>query len=462
MNKLCSFTKSVVVAGAVIVVTAGVSPFLLPGSSDLKDLSEDQINQLVEKTFQTKCADCHKPGQTIPGLMNSLSGGLIQRDIDNAIRMFNMNTPYSLATLSKIEHSLEAGTMPPPAYTAVHWGTTMSGLEKAAMLQWVKNERAKSTIAQLVDAAFATQSIQPVPDQLAVNQKKATVGELLFNDKRLSNDNTVACSTCHLLTKGGTDNLPVSVGVRGQKGGINAPTVFNAVFHTIQFWDGRAKNLQEQAGGPPLNPVEMGYTHPSDWSKIIDKLKADPELTAKFMKAYPQGYSAETITNAIAEYEKTLITPNSPFDKFLKGDSNAISAEAKEGYALFMKYGCQMCHTGVALGGQSFEFADLKGDFFEGRSMTNDDKGRMNFTKNKGDIHKFRVPTLRNVALTWPYMHDASAKNLHEAVVKMFRYQIGDKAPNKTDVNKIVSFLRTLTGELNGKPLQGQPVADAK
>lgn len=461
MNKLCSLTKSIGVAGGAIVVAAVLSPFFLPGSPDLKNLSPEQIDELVQDTFQTKCASCHKPGETVPGLMNTLSGGLIQRDIDNAIRMFNMDKPYSLATLSKIEHSVESGTMPPPAYTVVHWGTTMSGLEKAAMLQWVKKQRAEFDIARLLGEKFSTTAIGPIPDSIPVDPKKAAVGDLLFNDKRLSDDNTVSCATCHSLDKGGTDNLPVSEGVRGQKGGINAPTVFNAAFHTIQFWDGRAKDLQEQAGGPPLNPVEMGYQHPDDWNKIIEKLKADPELTAKFLEAYPEGYSAETITDAIAEYERTLITPNSPFDKFLKGDESAISNEAKEGYALFRKYGCQMCHTGVALGGQSFEFADLKGDFFEGRDLTNDDKGRMNFTKEEADIHKFRVPTLRNIDLTWPYMHDASAQTLHDAVVKMFRYQIGDKSPAKGDVAKIVAFLRTLTGEHNGKPLSGKSASDS-
>ena len=456
MNKLCSLTKSIGIAGGVIVVVAALSPCFLPGSSDVKNLSTEQIDRLVQETFETKCASCHKPGETVPGLMNTLSGGLIQRDIDNAVRMFNMDHPYSLATLSKIEHSVESGTMPPPAYTVVHWGTTMSLLEKNAMLQWVKQQRSQFDIAQLLGERFSSTAIAPIPDSIPVDPKKAAVGELLFNDTRLSNDNTVSCATCHALNKGGTDNLPFSEGVRGQKGGINAPTVFNAAFHTIQFWDGRAKDLQEQAGGPPLNPVEMGYQHPDDWNKIIAKLNADTELTAKFLAAYPQGYSAETITNAIAEYERTLITPNSPFDKYLKGDESAISNEAKEGYALFKKYGCQMCHTGVALGGQSFEFADLKGDFFGGRELTNDDKGRMNFTKNEADMHKFRVPTLRNIALTWPYMHDASAENLHEAVIKMFRYQIGDNSPINGDVKKIVDFLRTLTGELNGKPLSGQ------
>lgn len=449
------------IAGGTIIVAAALSPLFLPEPSKLGDLSNEQIDILVQKTFDTKCAACHKPGETVPGLMNTLSGGLIQRDIDKAIRMFNMDKPYSLATLSKIEHSVNSGSMPPPAFTVVHWGTTMSGLEKAALLQWVKKQRSESDVAQLLHQKFATTAIGPIPDSIPVDPKKAAVGELLFNDKRLSNDDTVSCATCHSLDKGGTDNLAVSEGVKGQKGGINAPTVFNAAFHTIQFWDGRAKDLQEQAGGPPLNPIEMGYEHPDDWNKIITKLKADPELSAKFLAAYPQGYSAETITDAIAEYERTLITPNSPFDKFLKGDENAISKDAKEGYALFLQYGCQMCHTGVALGGQSFEFADLKGDFFGGRELTDADKGRMSFTKDSADMHKFRVPTLRNIALTWPYMHDASANDLHEAVIKMFKYQIGDKSPSKGDVNKIVAFLHTLTGELNGKPLSGKTSSES-
>ena len=285
---------------------------------------------------------------------------------------------------------------------------------------------------------------------------KVALGYKLFHDVRLSTDNTVSCASCHSLEKAGTDNLPTSTGVRSQKGGINAPTVFNAAFHAKQFWDGRAANLQEQAGGPPLNPVEMGYEHPDDWKKIAAKLDQDTAFAAEFKKVYPQGFTGETITNAIAEYEKTLITPNSPFDRYLKGDENAISENAKKGYKLFLKLGCQTCHTGPAMGGQSFEYADLKGDFFAGRAKTNDDNGLMNFSKKESDRHRFRVPTLRNVELTWPYMHDASAQTLEEAITKMYHYQLGYDKLDKKEVRLLVAFLKTLTGEYNGKPVQGE------
>ena len=154
--------------------------------------------------------------------------------------------------------------------------------------------------------------------------------------------------------------------------------------------------------------------------------------------------------------KKTLITPNSPFDRYLKGDENAISENAKKGYRLFLKLGCQTCHTGPAMGGQSFEYADLKGDFFAGRAKTNDDNGLMNFSKKESDRHRFRVPTLRNVELTWPYMHDASAQTLEEAITKMYHYQLGYDKLDKKEVSLLVAFLKTLTGEYNGKPVQGE------
>ncbi len=462
MNKLCSLSKSVLIAGGTFVVSAALSPLLIPGSPSPQKLSPAQAKALVEATLKNKCSECHVPGYTRLGLLNTLSGGLQARHIRNGIRAFDMSQPMTEVTWAKLEHAISSGSMPPPSFTAVHWGSTLKPQEKDAILNWIRDTRVSKYAGSPVAPQFKTEPIQPIPDALPVDARKVALGEKLFHDKRLSIDNTVACSTCHVLDKAGTDNLPVSEGVKGQKGGINAPTVFNAAFHFIQFWDGRAKNLEEQAGGPPLNPVEMGYAHPEDWNAIANKLKQDEPLTKEFLAVYPEGYSAKTITNAIAEYEKTLITPNSPFDRYLKGDENAISKEAKEGYALFKKNGCQVCHVGVAMGGQSFEFADLKGNFFGNRPLTQDDNGRMNFTKSQSDIHKFRVPTLRNVALTWPYMHDASAKTLAEAVDKMFNYQIGQPKPTKEEVSKIVAFLNTLTGEYNGKPLRGQPAMDAQ
>ena len=418
MSKTCSFIKAGAILGGTVIVTAAVAPLFLP-NQNVKPLTSAQAAEITAQTMNSKCADCHKPGTHISELVNTLSGGLLARHIRDGQRSYNMEEPPTAVTLSKLEHVLQINSMPPTSYTMVHWGSTLTLREKNAMLQWIKDERLK-IFGDMVGEEYALSPLAPIPDALPTDPAKVALGYKLFHDVRLSTDNTVSCASCHSLEKAGTDNLPTSTGVRSQKGGINAPTVFNAAFHAKQFWDGRAANLQEQAGGPPLNPVEMGYEHPDDWKKIAAKLDQDTAFAAEFKKVYPQGFTGETITNAIAEYEKTLITPNSPFDRYLKGDENAISENAKKGYKLFLKLGCQTCHTGPAMGGQSFEYADLKGDFFAGRAKTNDDNGLMNFSKKESDRHRFRVPTLRNVELTWPYMHDASAQTLEEAITPPF------------------------------------------
>lgn len=456
MSKIRSFIQAGAILAGTVIVVAAVAPLFLPSHPGADNLSSAEAAEITAHTLATKCADCHKPGTTIPGLVNTLSGGLLARHIKDGLRSYNMDEEPNAVTLSKLEHVLAISSMPPVSYSVIHWGSTMTPLEKAAMQKWIKDERLQ-IFGHMIGEEYALAPISPIPDALPTDPDKVMLGYKLFHDVRLSTDNTVSCASCHSLEKAGTDNLATSTGVRGQKGGINAPTVFNAAFHTKQFWDGRAANLQEQAGGPPLNPVEMGYEHPEDWTKIAAKLDADPELAAAFKKVYPEGFTGETITNAIAEYEKTLITPGSPFDKYLKGDENAISDNAKKGYRLFLKLGCQTCHTGPAMGGQSFEYADLKGDFFAGRTKTADDNGLMNFTKKESDKHRFRVPTLRNVELTWPYMHDASAHTLEAAITKMYHYQLGYDKLDKQEVSLLVSFLKTLTGEYQGKPVQGEP-----
>ncbi len=196
----------------------------------------------------------------------------------------------------------------------------------------------------------------------------------------------------------------------GRRGPINAPTVFNSVFNVEQFWDGRAATLQDQAGGPPLNPIEMAS---KSWDEIIAKLEKDPQLKAQFLEVYPQGFSGENITDAIAEFEKTLITPDSPFDKWLRGDENALTAQQKKGYQLFKDNKCATCHGGIILGGRSFEPLGLKKDFNFGE-ITAADIGRMNVTKEERDKLRQKVPGLRNVALTAPYFHrgDGNDSNL--------------------------------------------------
>ena len=420
--------------------------------------------QSVGALVQEKCLACHTRNlelpfyARIPGIKE-----IIERDFKDGLRAMDLRTelvdaakdaPPSEVVLSKMEWVMQNNTMPPAKFAAVHWGSSLTDPEKKAILTWVKESRAKHYAVKGMAESRANEPVQMIP-AVAVDAQKAALGQKLFNDKRLSGDNTVACVSCHGLDKGGTDNLRFAEGVRKQFGDINAPTVFNAAFNTRQFWDGRAANLQEQAGGPPFNPIEMDS---KDWNQIIAKLSQDKELTTEFTVVYPRGWTGENITDAIAEYEKTLLTPNSPFDQWLAGNDNAISEEAKQGYVRFKAYRCASCHVGKTLGGQSFEYMDLKKDYFADRgNPLGSDVGLKGFSKKDEDLHKFKTPTLRNVELTSPYMHDGTVTSLDEAVRVMGVYLAGMDVPAQ-DRTSIVAFLRTLTGEFQGKPLTGKVV----
>jgi cytochrome c peroxidase len=281
------------------------------------------------------------------------------------------------------------------------------------------------------------EAIKPIPEQMEVDQKKVRLGKKLFFDPILSKDHTISCATCHDLQNGGDDGLQFSFGIHGQRGGINAPTVYNAVFNFRQFWDGHAKDLKEQASGPIENPIEMGH----DMKSLVAQLKQQKIYKEMFDRAYPDGVTQTNITDAIAEYEKTLITPNAPFDYYLKGDTHAISKEAKEGYRLFKYKGCIICHNGVNVGG------NLYNKFGIYKDANSSSLGRYSVTKRESDKFVFKVPSLRNVALTAPYMHDGRIKTLYEAVEFMSQYQLGRFMEEK-EIRAIEAFLRTLTGKL--------------
>lgn len=309
-----------------------------------------------------------------------------------------------------------------------------------------------------VSAAQAGEPLQPIPLQVPLDAAKVALGERLFNDKRLSRDNTVACASCHNLAKGGADGLVTAVGIGGAKGPINTPTVFNSGYQFRQFWDGRAASLEEQAAGPVHNPKEMG----SNWADVLVKLGQDKALVAQMQQAYPEGLQATNIQDAIATYERSLFTPNARIDRYLRGDKAALTSDELRGYQLFKAYGCVACHQGVNVGGNMFQTFGVMGDYFAKRGNPTDaDLGRYNVTKQASDRHVFKVPSLRNVALTAPYFHDGSAKTLGDAVDVMFKYQLGRSA-SAQDKDLIVKFLHTLTGELNGKPLAPEGGAAAR
>lgn len=282
----------------------------------------------------------------------------------------------------------------------------------------------------------AKEPITPIPLDIPVNTPKANLGKELFFDTILSKDNTLSCHSCHLLNQGGDDNSQFSVGIDGKVGNINAPTILNSTFNFVQFWNGRAKNLQEQAMGPITNPIEMGHS----FEELIKKLEKTP-YKQKFDSIYKDGITPFNLTNAIAEYEKTLITPNAPFDKYLNGDENAISNETKQGYELFKTQGCIACHHGVNVGG------NLYAKFGVISQLQSDSKGRYEVSKNELDEYYFKVPTLRNIELTAPYLHDGRIDNLEDTVKFMAHYQLG-KSLTQEDVEKIVLFLKSLTGKI--------------
>lgn len=282
----------------------------------------------------------------------------------------------------------------------------------------------------------------PILKNQNLNARKVALGRDLFHDVRLSHDETISCAFCHDLNRGGVDRLPRSIGVGVQEGGINSPTVYNAALNFRQFWDGRAATLEEQAAGPIHNPVEMA----SSWDEVLPRLNNDSKLVARFQAIYSTGPSPDAIVDAIAEFERSLLTP-SRMDRWLLGEDHALNAQELKGYQLFRQYGCTACHQGANVGGNMYQRFGIMKDYFEKKSNpTNADLGRYNVTRREEDRYVFKVPTLRNITLTAPYFHDASAQSLHEAVSLMGYYQLGMELPPE-DIQSIVIFLYTLTGE---------------
>ena len=306
--------------------------------------------------------------------------------------------------------------------------------------------------ARTPDSASAKREdepIKPISTALQLNAAKVTLGDKLFHEARLSSDNTISCASCHALDKGGTDRRARSIGIKEAEGAINSPTVFNSGFNFKQFWDGRAENLEAQVDGPLKAVAEMD----SKWEDVLQKLRADAGYLAAFKQVYPDGVQRDNVKNAIAEFERSLVTPNARFDRWLRGDEKAITAEELQGYRKFKNYGCTSCHQGVNVGGNMFETLGAVREYFVERgNITKADLGRFNVTGREEDRHVFKVPSLRNVALTPPYFHDGSARTLDDAVKVMARHQLGRPLP-EADAALIVKFLQTLTGEYNGRPL---------
>jgi len=294
----------------------------------------------------------------------------------------------------------------------------------------------------------------PAPAENPTTAARAELGKMLYFDTRFSSTGTVSCFSCHNVMEGGDDHRPTSIGVHGQVGGRNAPTVWNAAFQSVQFWDGRASSLEEQSKGPPTNPIEMGM---KNLDETIGRVRAIPGYQPFFEAAFGKGdvVTIDNAAKAVAAYERTLITPNSPYDRFVKGDKQAMTAQQQRGMETFTAVGCTACHSGPVFNGaaglpvgQGFfvKFPTFPGSVYDKRYNLTADTGRFQVTGEEADRNMWRVPMLRNLTYTAPYFHNGSVTSLDEAVRVMGKTQL-DRDLNDTEVRDIVAFLGALDGE---------------
>ncbi|OGT22383.1 MAG: hypothetical protein A2V90_00460 [Gammaproteobacteria bacterium RBG_16_57_12] len=291
--------------------------------------------------------------------------------------------------------------------------------------------------------------ILPLPLTIAVNPDKVNLGLRMFEDKRLSRDGSIACRSCHYLDKGGADHEPYSRSIDGGLRSTNTPSIFNLAYADLYGWYGMRSTLGDLAEAIIKSPQGLA----SDWPAIMYYLEQDPRYLASFKRIYPDGIQPANIKDALSEYMRSLITPNARFDRYLRGEANAISAGELEGYRLFKEYGCASCHQGINIGANMNAPYDLfRGDLNQNSHSDEHTLGRYNKTGLDADKYIFRVPSLRNVAQTAPYFHDGSAEDLEDAIDAMSHYMLGREMPT-ADRKKIAMFLRTLSGEWHGKPL---------
>lgn len=450
--------KKIILGSVILLMILLFAVYNIVNRMPSKDLPLNQ--QVYEILSDAECLVCHSYDAELPFYAKiPLVRRPIYRDINAALKEENLkpvmdslakDLPISITAVNKIEQIAIKGNMPPAKFYLLHWGSQLTDEKCEVIIEWAKQQRLQGYLAQLEDQELAdklaSEPVFPILYDIPVDSAKVELGYKLYHDARLSLDNTISCASCHGLETGGVDNKQFSEGVDGKLGGVNAPTVYNAVYNFVQFWDGRAATLAAQAAGPPLNPVEMAST---SFDEIIAKLEKDKALTAEFKKVYPEGYSEATITDAIQEFEKTLVTKNSSFDKYMLGDNAAMTEQQIAGYEDFKKYSCATCHSGVNFGGNTYELMGTRSNYFSARGteITTEDLGRYKETKSEYDRHKFKVPGLRNIALTAPYFHDGTITSLKNAIMYMGEYQL-DVDLTQQEVENIEAFLNALTGEI--------------
>ena len=317
-----------------------------------------------------------------------------------------------------------------------------------------KSEHSPSATATIDPAKL--ELFAPLPDVMAsktnpITEEKVALGRMLYYEKRLSKSQQIACNSCHILSSYGVDGQPTSDGHKRQKGDRNSPTVYNAAGHSVQFWDGRAPDVEAQAKGPVMNPVEMAM--PTE-KVVVAVVKSMPEYVVAFKKAFPEDkdpISYDNMAKAIGAFERKLVTP-SRWDKFLHGDQNALSAEEKAGFNAYIEAGCQSCHVGTYVGGNLFQKLGAAKPWPDAS-----DPGREKVTKSEADRLVFKVPSLRNIEKTGPYYHNGKVATLEQAVSTMAEYQLG-KNLSDAQVKSIITWLMTLTGDLPADYIKEPPM----
>ena len=294
--------------------------------------------------------------------------------------------------------------------------------------------------------------ISPIPQLIEYDRNKVELGEKLFFETRLSKNNQISCASCHQLEAGGDDNMTIGISSSGEQHIINTPTIFNVRYNFRQHWDGSIKTLEDQVDVVMRNHHEFN----NSWNKVIATLSNDKELLDDFQTAYNDGISKKNIIGAIVEFEKTLITPDSKFDQHLKSKDDILSEEEIKGYNIFKELGCISCHQGINVGGNLFQKFGVFYDYIAERGdIKKTDYGRMNVTGRQADAFVFKVPSLRNISVTAPYLHDGSAETIEEAIDIMGKTQLG-RSLTTDEISLIKSFLNTLTGKYKNKPLDAE------
>lgn len=304
----------------------------------------------------------------------------------------------------------------------------------------------KSKLLKTAQALF--KSVETLPEP-AISEEKIALGKMLYFDTRLSKDGNISCNSCHNLETFGVDNLPTSPGDTKELGARNSPTVFHASLHAMQFWDGRAKDVEEQAEGPILNPVEHNIPSAEFLENRIRQVTDYQSLFAKVFPDQKEPITFKNIANAIGAFER-MLNPVSRFDKFLSGDENALTQQEKDGLQDYINNGCTTCHSGIAMGGQMFQKFGVYGNYWEHTKSKKIDAGLFDISKEESDKYLFKVPGLRNIEKTAPYFHDGSVEKLEDAVRIMAKLQ-SDKDLSEKQVENIVAFLKTLTADIDDK-----------